>query len=125
VCDVPRYPTDAAVTALGAVDLIVLVVPADVRASAAAARVATRLGDYGGRVRLAVRGPSPGGIAAEEIARAIDVPLLVAMRPEPGLARAVEAGRAPGRPRGPLAGAAGTVLAELARLTGTTDGGVR
>jgi secretion/DNA translocation related CpaE-like protein len=125
VCDVPRYPTDAAVTALGAVDLIVLVVPADVRASAAAARVAARLGDYGGRVRLAVRGPSPGGIAAEEIARAIDVPLLVAMRPEPGLARSVEAGRAPGRPRGPLAGAAGTVLAELARLSGTTDGGVR
>jgi hypothetical protein len=45
------------------------------------------------------------------------VPLLVAMRPEPGLARAVEAGRTPGRPRGPLAAAASTVLAELARIT--------
>jgi secretion/DNA translocation related CpaE-like protein len=88
-------------------------------ASAAAARVAAQLADYGGPLRLVVRGPSPGGIAADEIARALDVPLLVAMRPEPGLAGAVEAGRAPGRPRGPLASAAGTVLAELARITRT------
>jgi secretion/DNA translocation related CpaE-like protein len=119
VCDLPRYSTEASVTALGSVDLTVLVVPADVRASAAAARVAAQLAEYGGPLRLAVRGPSPGGIAADEIARALDVPLLVAMRPEPGLAGAVEAGRAPGRPRGPLAAAAGTVLAELARITRT------
>jgi secretion/DNA translocation related CpaE-like protein len=125
VCDVPRYPTDAAVTALSAVDLILLVVPADVRASAAAARVAAQLTEYGGQVRLAVRGPSPGGIAADEISRVLDVPLLVAMRPEPGLTRSVEAGRAPGRPRGPLAGAARSVLAELARLTGAATGSAR
>jgi hypothetical protein len=79
--------------------------------------VAAQLAEYGGALRLAVRGPSPGGIAAEEIARALDVPLLVAMRPEPGLARAVEAGRTPGKPRGPLAAAASTVLTELARIT--------
>lgn len=121
VCDLPRYPTEAAVTALGAADLTLLVVPADIRASAAAARVAARLVEYGGRVRLAVRGPSPGGIAATDIARTLDVPLLVAMRPEPGLARSVETGRAPGKPRGPLASAARTVLAELARLTTTTE----
>ena len=77
-----------------------------------------QLAEYGSTLRLAVRGPSPGGIAAQEIARALEIPLLVAMRPEPGLARAIEDGRAPGRPRGPLAGAAATVLAELARLTG-------
>ena len=119
VCDVPRYSTEASVTALGGVDLTLLVVPAEVRASAAAARVAAQLAEYGGPLRLVVRGPSPGGIAADDIARALDVPLLVAMRPEPGLAGAVEAGRAPGRPRGPLASAAGTVLAELARITRT------
>ena len=117
VCDVPRYSTEASVTALGGVDLTLLVVPADVRASAAAARVAAQLAEYGGALRLAVRGPSPGGVTAEEIARALDVPLLVAMRPEPGLARAVEAGRTPGKPRGSLAAAASTVLAELARIT--------
>ena len=121
VCDLPRYPTEAAITALGAADLTLLVVPADVRASAAAARVAGVLGEHGGPVRLVVRGPAPGGIDAAEIARALDLPLLVAMRPEPGLARAVEAGRAPGRHHGPLAGAARTVLAELARLNGSAD----
>ena len=119
VCDVPRYFTEASATALGGVDLTLLVVPADVRASAAAARVAAQLADYGGPLRLVIRGPSPGGIAPDEIARALQVPLLVAMRPEPGLARAVESGRAPGRRRGPLASAAGTVLAELARITRT------
>jgi hypothetical protein len=34
VCDLPRYPTEAAVAALEVADLTVLVVPADVRSSA-------------------------------------------------------------------------------------------
>ena len=77
------------------------------------------------RLRLAVRGPSPGGIAAEEISRALDVPLLVAMRPEPGLARTVEAGRSrraaarPARSRGQH-GARGA-----GPLTAGVPGGVR
>jgi secretion/DNA translocation related CpaE-like protein len=121
VCDLPRYPTEAAVTALVAADLTVLVVPAEVRASAAAARVAAVLAEHGGSARLIVRGPAPGGIEAAEISRALDLPLLVAMRPEPGLARAVESGRAPGHPRGPLAAASRTVLAELARLSGSNE----
>lgn len=118
VCDLPRYPTDAAVAALTAADLTLLVVPADVRSSAAAARVAAVLAEHGGDVRLVVRGPSPGGVEAQEVARALDLPLLAAMRPEPGIARAVERGAAPGRPRGPLACAARTVLAELRTVTG-------
>ena len=113
VCDVPRYPTEAAVTALAAADLTVLVVPADVRSSSAAARVAAVIAEHGGTPRLVVRGPSPGGVDAAEIARALALPLLAAMRPEPGLARALERGTAPGRARGPLAGAARIVLAEL------------
>ena len=113
VCDLPRYPTEAAVVAVGAADLTVLVVPADVRSCAAAARVAAVLREHSDALRLLVRGPAPGGVDADEVARAIGVPLLAAMRPEPGLARALERGTAPGRPRGPLAGAAGTVLSEL------------
>jgi hypothetical protein len=97
----------------------VLVVPADVRSCAAAARVAAGLGDRGVATRLVVRGPSPGGVDAEEIARALGVPLLAAMRAEPGLARAIERGELPGRPRGPLAGAARSVLAEARLLAGT------
>jgi secretion/DNA translocation related CpaE-like protein len=113
VCDLPRYPTAAAVTALAAADLTLLVVPADVRSSSAAARVAAVLTEHGDTPRLIVRGPSPGGVDAEEIARALALPLLAAMRPEPGLAKALERGTAPGRARGPLACAARAVLAEL------------
>ena len=113
ICDVPRYPTDAVAAALGLADLTVLVVPADVRSCAAAARVATGLTDFGAPIRLVVRGPSPGGVTPEEVARSLDLPILATMRPEPGLARALERGQAPGRRRGPLATAAGRVLAAL------------
>ena len=119
VCDLPRYPTEAAVTALAAADLTALVVPADVRSSSAAARVAAVLAEHGATVALVVRGPSPGGVEAAEIARALELPLLVAMRPEPGLAKALERGAPPGRPRGPLAGAARAVLVELHALAGS------
>ncbi len=114
VCDLPRYPTDAAVAALGAADLTVLVVPADVRSCAAAARVAAVVGEHGGpAVGLVVRGPAPGGIAPDEVAAALGLPLIAAMRPEPGLVRTLERGSAPGRPRGPLARAAAAVLDAL------------
>jgi hypothetical protein len=115
VCDLPRYPSDAAIAALHAADLTVLVVPADVRSCAAGARVAAvlALAEHTGAVQLVVRGPSPGGVAPEEVARAIGLPLLTAMRPEPGLSQALERGDAPGRPRGPLAAAARAVLGEL------------
>jgi secretion/DNA translocation related CpaE-like protein len=121
VCDLPRYPTEAAVAALAAADLTVLVVPADVRSCAAGTRVAAVLAEHGGAVRLVVRGPAPGGIDAEEVARALGLPLLVAMRPEPGLARSLERGTPPGSPRGPLAGTAGAVLAELRSVAASTS----
>jgi secretion/DNA translocation related CpaE-like protein len=118
VCDLPRYPTDAALAALAAADLTVLVVPADVRSCAAGARVAAMVAELGAPVRLVVRGPAPGGVDAEEVARALGLPLLAAMRPEPGLAKALERGHAPARPRGPLAAAARQVLAELHAVAG-------
>lgn len=113
VCDVPRYPTPAATAALGGADLVVLVVPADVRSCAAAAQVAGVIADHGATARAVVRGPSPGGIDAAEVERALEIPLLAAMRPEPGLDRSLERGRPPGATRGPLATAAGAVLDAL------------
>ena len=115
VCDLPRQPTAAAGAALDAADLTVLVVPADVRSCAAAARVAAGLVEQGAVAGLVVRGPSPGGVDAADVARALGLPLLASMRAEPGLARAIERGELPGRPRGPLAGAARAVLAEARR----------
>jgi len=118
VCDLPRHPTDAATVALAAADLTVLVVPADVRSAAAGARVAALLADLTANLRLVVRGPAPGGIEPGEVAGAIGLPLLTTMRPEPGLAQALERGVAPGRARGPLATAAREVLATLRATRG-------
>jgi secretion/DNA translocation related CpaE-like protein len=113
VCDVPRYPCEPGTAALESADLAVLIVPAEVRACAAAAAVAARVRRYGVSLQLVVRGPAPGGITPTDISRALDLPLLAAMRPQPGLAGALDRGAMPGRSRGPLASAARRVLVIL------------
>jgi secretion/DNA translocation related CpaE-like protein len=119
VCDVPRYPTEAAVAALAAADLTVLLVPADVRSCAAAARVAAVVAEHGGSpAGVVVRGPAPGGLTPEEVAAALGLPLVAAMRAERGLARSLERGSAPGRSEGPLATAATSVLDALRTAAG-------
>jgi secretion/DNA translocation related CpaE-like protein len=111
VCDLPRHLPDAAIAALSRADLVVLIVPAEVRACSAAVPVLGRLHDSGTPVRLVVRGPSPGGLLPVDVGRALGLPVLTAMRPAPGLARALDAGRLPIRSaRCPLARAAATVL---------------
>jgi len=115
VCDVPRYPTEAALAALDAADLTVLLVPAQVRSTVAASRVAGLLRKRGTAPRLVVRGPAPGGVTPRDVAAALGLPLLHAMRPQPGLARALDRGTPPGRGRGPLVDAARVVLDELYR----------
>jgi secretion/DNA translocation related CpaE-like protein len=113
VCDVPRYPCEPGTAALESADLAVLIVPAEVRACAAATAVAARVRRYGVSLQLVVRGPAPGGITPADISRALDLPLLAAMRPQPGLAGALDRGSMPGRSRGPLATAARRVLVIL------------
>jgi secretion/DNA translocation related CpaE-like protein len=113
ICDVPRHPCEPGTAALEIADLAVLVVPAEVRACAAAATVAARVLRHGVALQLVVRGPAPGGITPSDISRALDLPLLTAMRPQPGLAGALDRGAVPGRSRGPLATAARQVLAVL------------
>ena len=113
VCDLPRQLTDAACAALDRSDLAVLVVPAEVRACAAAKRVARRVLDRGAALRLLVRGPAPGGLLASQVAEAVAVPLIGSMRPEPGLGAALDRGLFPRRSRGPLATAAKVVLKAL------------
>ncbi len=113
VCDVPRYPCEPGTAALETADLAVLVVPAEVRACAAAAAVAARVARYGTAVHLVVRGPAPGGITPRDVSRALNLPVLAAMRPQLGLAGALDRGAVPGRARGPLATAARQVLVAL------------
>jgi secretion/DNA translocation related CpaE-like protein len=113
VCDAARQPGPATETALRAADLVALVAPADVRSTAAAGVVADWVGTLNPNVGVVVRGPSPGGLRAADVARTIGMPLLAAMRSQPGLAAAMEHGGLRVRPRSPLAVAAGRVLGLL------------
>lgn len=113
LCDVPRAVTETSCVAWERADLAVIVVPAEVRACAAGRTVARRMRDSGAQPWLVVRGPAPGALRADEVAAAVDTPLLVAMRPEPAVDAALERGELRPRARGPLARAAGTVLDAL------------
>jgi secretion/DNA translocation related CpaE-like protein len=113
VCDLPRHMSPAAGAALDLADLAVLVVPAELRACAAARRVAAVVGERGVRMSVLVRGPAPGGLLAEDVARAVGAPLLTAVRPEPHLSNVLERGGLRTHARGPLVTAAKAVLAAL------------
>jgi secretion/DNA translocation related CpaE-like protein len=104
VVDLPRRLDDAAVLALGAADQTLLLVPAELRACAAAARVATVAAVHTSALKVVVRTPAPGRLKAREIARALGLPLAGTLRPEPELARALERGQPPASTgKGPLA----------------------
>jgi secretion/DNA translocation related CpaE-like protein len=104
VVDLPRWISEPAQIALAASDLVLMVVPAEIRATAAAARVATEVMRFADDVQIVVRGPAPGGLDATDIAHSLGLPLAGQLKPEPALAVALERGEVPaGRGRGPLA----------------------
>jgi secretion/DNA translocation related CpaE-like protein len=113
ICDLPRRLTPGAEAALDAADLVVVVAPCEVRASAATASMAPTLAAINPNVGLVVRGPSPGGLSAREVSRIAALPLLAAMRPQPRLADNVERGGLRLPRRSPLSGAARRVLTVL------------
>jgi secretion/DNA translocation related CpaE-like protein len=114
VVDLPRRLDDASVLALAAADQAYLVVPAELRACAAAARVAAVVAPQAPSLSVVVRGPAPGGLRGAEVAQALGLPLAGSLRPEPGLARGLECGQAPARDgRGPLATLCQRLLRDL------------
>jgi secretion/DNA translocation related CpaE-like protein len=113
VCDLPRRLTDGAEIALETSDLVVVVSPCDVRACAATATIVPVLTGINPNVGLVVRGPSPGGLRAEEMATIAAVPLLASMRPYLRVAEQLEHGGLRLRRRSALAAAARRVLAVL------------
>ncbi|MGW0159910.1 septum site-determining protein Ssd [Mycobacterium sp. NPDC003323] len=115
VCDTPRRTGPTTETALESADLVVLIAPADVRAAAAAGALAGWVRSVNPNIGLVVRGPSPGGLRAEDLAAGTGLPLLAAMRPQPGLAGALERGGLRLGARSPLATAAAQVLKVLHR----------
>lgn len=94
VVDLPRGPTQARQIAIDSADAVFLVVPAEVRACAAAAAVASEL-DAPDRAVLVVRGPGPSGLAEEVAAGAVGLPLAASLRSEAGLDRALDQGGIP------------------------------
>ncbi|MFE3740818.1 septum site-determining protein Ssd [Streptomyces sp. NPDC059134] len=104
VVDLPRRVDEAMAEALAQVDLGLLVVPAELRAVAAAGRVASTVGMVLQDLRAVVRGPYAAGLDEQWIAEALRLPLAGELPAEPGLSEAQESGAPPGsRVRGPLA----------------------
>lgn len=114
VVDLARHLDECAETVLSAAALTLLLVPAEVRAAAAAARLAAAVTRLTGDLRVVVRGPAPSGLTGGLVAEALGLPLAGAMAAEPDLARALEHGRAPASDaRGPLAGLCRALLTEV------------
>lgn len=104
VVDLPRRIDDAVTEALGQIDVGLLVVPAELRAVAAARRVASRMGMVLEDLRVVARGPFTSGLDDTEIARLLGLRLAGELPPEPGLPHAQDTGAPPGStPHGPLA----------------------
>jgi secretion/DNA translocation related CpaE-like protein len=95
IADLPRHLDDAAVLALQAADRTLLVVPAELRATAAATRVAAMAAMHCESVSVVVRGPSPGRLKPREVAGALGLPLAGWLRPEQALSQALERGEGP------------------------------
>lgn len=104
IADLPRQLDDAATLALAAADQAIMIVPAELRATAAASRIAAVVRAHCENVAVVVRGPAPGKLKAREVARSIGLPLAGSLRPEAAICQALEKGDAPAADgRGPLA----------------------
>ncbi|MFR9672868.1 septum site-determining protein Ssd [Streptomyces sp. TR02-1] len=146
VVDLPRRLDDTTAELLAQLDLALLVVPAELRAVAAAHRVARTARTVLRDLRVVVRPPdrAPGGtygrgLDEQETARLLDLPLAGELPWESGLPEAVDSGVPPGHDdRGALArfsrefwqrslasagAAAGTAVGRTGRVRGTEGGG--
>ncbi|MQA78068.1 MAG: septum site-determining protein [Streptosporangiales bacterium] len=104
VVDLPRRVDEAAAEALARSTVTLLVVPAEVRAVAAASRVVQGLKRHAADIRVLVRGPAPTGLPPAMIATSLDLPVVASIRKETGLDTALDRGDPPVRQfRGPLA----------------------
>ncbi|WP_338896893.1 septum site-determining protein Ssd [Streptomyces sp. TG1A-60] len=101
VVDLPRRIDEGIAEALAQIDLGLLVVPAELRAVAAASRVASAFGMVLRDLRVAVRGPYAPGLDDQEVSRLLGLPLVGEVPDETGRP---DGGKPPGAiPRGPLA----------------------
>jgi secretion/DNA translocation related CpaE-like protein len=103
VIDLPRRLDAAAETLLCGCDELLLVVPATVRATAAAARVAAQLAAAVPVAGVVVREAAGPRLAPGDVAAALGLALRGSIPDDSGIAGAAQRGRPPmSRPRGPL-----------------------
>lgn len=76
VVDLPRRVDEGVAEVLAQMDLGVLMIPGELRAIAAARRVASAVGMVLGDLRIAVRGPYAPGLDDREVARLLGLPLV-------------------------------------------------
>ncbi len=104
VVDLPRRLDDGVAEALAQLDLALLVVPAELRAIAAAGRVASAVGMVVRDLRAAVRGPYAPGLDGQEVAQLLGLPLAGEVPVEPPLLHPRGGAKPPGvAAHGPLA----------------------
>ena len=114
VVDLPRRDDPATLAALWRLDLLVLLVPGEVRAVAAARGLAKGLVRHAGDVRVVLARRPRAALDADVVADLLELPLLAQMEPEPGLPAALHRGEPPGSlPRGALRRCSAAVLAAL------------
>lgn len=114
VVDLPRQLDEAAAEALSRCTVTLVVVPAEVRAVAAADRVVTAIRQATEEIRAVVRGPAPSGLDGATVATALGLPLVAMVPPEPRLSLMLERGEAPAaRGKGPLAAFSRDFLADV------------
>ncbi|WP_026422894.1 septum site-determining protein Ssd [Actinokineospora inagensis] len=109
ICDLPRTPDPTATAVLAHADLTVVIVPADLRATAAARNLIASLTAQGITPALVVRDPTH--LRPTDIAAALSLSLLTTYRHDPRLPTRIDEGTF--RPRRSLARAAKTVLHAL------------
>ncbi|MEU9082449.1 septum site-determining protein Ssd [Streptomyces sp. NPDC048357] len=104
VVDLPRRVDEAAAEVLAQLDLVLMVVPGELRSVAAAGRVAAGVRMVARDVRVVVRGRCPGGLDPEAVAGLLGAPLAGEVPVEVGLPGRVAEGEPPGaQGRGALA----------------------
>jgi secretion/DNA translocation related CpaE-like protein len=112
VVDLARQPDETSHRIVSDADAVVLIVPATVRAVAAAATLTSVVAAAQPRIGLVVRDPGRERLAARDVGAGLGHPVITCMRSEGAVAAAALRGDPPlGRHRGSLAEACTAVLA--------------
>ncbi|MFE3176061.1 septum site-determining protein Ssd [Amycolatopsis sp. NPDC059090] len=116
VCDLPRHFDEGTVAVASVADLVVLVVPVEFRACMAAKQVLNRLRPHTERFAIVASGHPIDGVSAAQTAGMLGPPVLASVPPERRVATTLESGEFDLPPKGALATAARSVLANLRPL---------